>query len=363
MTALELIRTLHEKKRPAPNWTDTDGVYGDYKNYPAIEFYCKCPKCGQVHGDYKNMREAHGKRLCDQCNVEAINKAKKLVKEVDAPKNRGKPFKGLSRVFNEADTRLPAPGEAAPDDFDAREYLLATPHYGGWLDATIKDLSEQTKIDLRLKEDQRSGFDEEYPDEAISVELEGEIFEYGRHHECEFKVWKSEDEAETEAHHIVVEMLTDEPGNFTQDWLQHFIPMDRLKEYYSESAIDVEWLTSQDFQEQVDYLINHGHFLDEDDFYTPTGKFRKITKRTQALFDAGLEAFQEKQKADFDPIEWLEGIYGKEEARAEAIKAVGLDVEAAAQSAIASDGWDHFMFGYQDGHWDLAGGAVAIRTQ
>lgn len=343
MTALEVIHDLHEKKRPAPNWTDTKGVYADLSAYPDVEYYVKCPKCGQVHGSYKTMREAHGKRLCDLCNVEAINKIKKMVKEVDAPKNRGKPGKGLSKVFNEADETLPEP---PGDDFDPREYLLATPP-GDWIQASLLELGEREDTQFNVAPRSRAFLDD--PDGTVHVDIEGDDG-------TEWALWKTEDEASASIANDVEERLRDEPESFNQDWLQNFVNMDRLKDYLSEEARNIEWLTDQNEQEQVDYLIKQG-FLNEEDFYNDFNEFMS----NEDLLDAGREAYREKKVADFDPMEWFRDVYG-DEAMKYAVEAVGIDYVAAAADAIATDGWIHFANSYDGNYTELRTGAVAYRT-
>ena len=344
MTALEVIHSLQEKKRPAPNWTDTQGVYADYSSYPNLEFYAKCPKCGLVHGSYKNMREAHGKRLCDHCNVEAINKTKKMVKEVDAPKNQGKPGKGLSKVFNEADETLPEP----PDDaFDAREYLLTTPSHANWIQAALTDLAEFADTQMSIAPRSRAFLDaDKSPDK---VELEGDDG-------TEWTIWKTEDVARAETLEHVRNMLETEPELFAQDWLQQFIDQDRLRHHLHDEARDIEWLLDRSEQEQVDFLIKE-NVLNKEDFYNEEDDFVD----NEDLREAGLEAYREQKAAEFDPMEWFREIYGAEAAKY-AIEAVGIDIEAAAQSAIDEDGWVHFASSYDGNSIDLQSGAVAIRS-
>ena len=335
---------LQEKKRPAPNWTNTKGIYADLSAYPDVEYYVKCPKCGQVHGSYKTMREAHGKRLCGVCDVEAINKIKKMVKEVDAPKNRGKPGKGLSRITNEADEMLPEP---PGDDFDPREYLLATPP-GDWIQAAIMDLTEHAGTQLSVAPRSRAFLDD--PDSISKIELEGDDG-------TEWTVWKSEDDARAETLNSVRDRLETEPESFTQDWLQNFVNQDRLKDYLSEEARDIEWLTDMNEQEQVDYLIKQG-ILNQEDFYNDFDEFMS----NEDLLEAGREAFREKKAADFDPMEWFRDVYGRDEAMKYAVEAVGIDVNAAAENAIDTDGWVHFANSYDGNSFNLENGAVAIRT-
>lgn len=344
MTALEIIHDLHEKKRPAPNWTNTKGVYADLSGYPDVDYYVKCPKCGNVHGSYKTMREAHGKRLCGVCDLETINKIKKMVKEVDSPKNRGKPGKGLSRITNEADEALPAPPE---DDFDPREYLTTTPH-GDWVQASLLELGDQQGTQFSIAMRSRAFLDS--PDTLTSVELEGDDG-------TEWKLFKSEDEAIRTITNEVERQLQDEPENFNQDWLGRFIDQDRLRNYLREEAENIEWLTEQSEQEQVDYLIKQD-VLNEEDFYNEDGDFVD----NEDLREAGLENYREKKAASFDPMEWFRDVYGRDEAMKYAVEAVGINARAAAEDAVAADGWVRFASSYDGDYTSLKTDAVAYRT-
>jgi len=344
MTALEIIHDLHEKKRPAPNWTNTTGIYADCSKYPDIEFYMKCPKCSHVHGSYKNMREAHRKRLCDRCNVETINKIKKMVKEVDSPKNRGKPGKGLSRITNEADELIPTP---PGEEFDARDYILSTPH-DSWIHAAMAELGDDQDTQFSVAPRSRAFLDD--PDSVIKVELEGDDG-------TEWTLWRSEDAARAETLDVVRDQLQTDPGSFNQDWLLRFINRDALKEHFRDIAGDIEFLTEMDEQEQVDYLIRQG-ILNREDFYDDSDNFVP----NEDLLEAGQEAFREKKIAEFDPMEWLRDVYGEEEALKQAAEAVGININAAADNAIATDGWQHFASYYDGSSTDLRSGAVAVRT-
>ena len=365
MTAREIIHCLHEHK-PAPNWTNTKGVYGDYSRYPDIQFYCKCPKCALVHGSYKNMREAHSKRLCDRCNIEAINKTKKLVKEVDAPKNRGKPGKSLSKVFNEAAV-LPAPGEypvrrwqpvrvteademlppPPGDAFDARDFLLSTP-FGSWISIALYELGNDQGTEFTVSPDFQSIIDE--PDSAAYCNVEG-------NNNTEWTIYKSEDEAREAALERVRQDLRHEPENYFQPWLQNHINLERLKNHLREEAREIEWLLDMEEEEQVAYLIK-AHILSEENFYNEEGDFVP----NEDLLEAGLEIFRNQKEAEFDPLDFLRDIYGKEEYIAKAIEIGGINIDAAAEDAVQIDGWAHFMNTYDGGYTDLTNGAVAFRT-
>jgi len=359
----ELIHSLNEKARPAPNWTNTSGVYGDYSDYPDIKFYTKCPKCGAVHGDYKSLRDAHRKRLCGACDLDAINKMKEMIKNVDAPENRGKPAKGLSKVFNEADEMLPAPPEDEGDEeFDPREYVIGTEHYEGWIEAAVQDLSKQVGQTIRLSDStlEDSGTDLEHPDSIFKIEVVGTGEDYGRDHEFLYTIWRTEDEAITYATNQVEQDIEDSPENFNKDFIKGYINTERLARDLRDQARDIEWLP-EDTRELVDELVRND-CLREEDFYTPTGRFKKITPRLDRMIDQGKEMLADKREAAFDPMEWLEEVYGKEEATKQAIEIAGVDAGAAARACVAADGWDHYVSSYDSSHYDLEGGAVAVRT-
>ena len=468
MKALEIIRGLREEKRPAPNWTNTSGIYQDCSGYPDVEFYARCPKCGLVHGSYKTMREAHAYRLCNRCQVDNINKLKKQVRELDLPKNRGKPGKSLSRMFNEANRLLPAPllegfawhpelfehrarllqalaaaglvfgqdfssvdllhdefglevcgiafektalfivnrvmpaavpdlsvrfhfirdrrqehgwtavavrddeglgadtlkqkmrsrvpvmamamAEAGlpPEGFDAREYFLSTP--GPWFEVAMRELGNEEHANFHLG---RDNLDAE--EDCDSVNVEGD-------NATEWTIFRDEDKAEAEALRQVTQDLESEPEIFNQNWLEAYINMESLKDTLSEEARNIEWLREEDDERKVRYLIDHGS-LQEEDWYDADGNFVGITPDNEGLVEDALDTFAEEQAKRFDPMEWLRSIYGKEdEVIKEAIRLAGIDVAAAAQDAVNTDGWIHFLNSYSSNYTLLDSGAVAFMT-
>ena len=66
-----------------------------------------------------------------------------------------------------------------------------------------------------------------------------------------------------------------------------------------------------------------------------------------------IETLAEKITEDrlADPIAYLEDIYGRDEAIEQAINIAGIDIDAAAQDAVDTDGWAHFLCRY-DGNYD-----------
>jgi hypothetical protein len=356
------IHSLNEKAKPAPNWSETSGIYANYSEYPDIKFYVKCPKCGEVHGTYKDMRDAHSKRLCSHCDVEAINKAKKMIHDVDSPKSKGKPAKSfaLSRVFNE---RLPARANKAvgtlledDPDFDADEYMSSKSEPAGsdWINVALANLADETYHQFQI-DDPRNPFDLDDPAEVAVTPKVQVVSDEGE----EYTLYRTEEHAEREAIAQNVEDITGNDCQFSPDFLVNYVNMDRLKRDLSDSARDVEWL-DRDPKRRIDYLIKEG-LLEEDDFYTPTGRFRKVTPRTDRLVDNAVEALADKREAEFDPMEFLREIYGEDYMK-EAIRIGGINAQEAAEAAVRADGWAHFLSHYDGSYLDLRGGAVAVRT-
>jgi hypothetical protein len=61
-----------------------------------------------------------------------------------------------------------------------------------------------------------------------------------------------------------------------------------------------------------------------------------------------------------DPIAYLEDIYG-DEAAAKAIEIAGIDIDAAAEEAVDTDGWQHFLSRYDGNSYETKSGFVYWR--
>ena len=60
-------------------------------------------------------------------------------------------------------------------------------------------------------------------------------------------------------------------------------------------------------------------------------------------------------------MQFLEEIYG-DEAAAKAIEIAGIDVDAAADDAVDTDGWEHFLARYDGKSHETASGLVYWRV-
>ena len=61
-------------------------------------------------------------------------------------------------------------------------------------------------------------------------------------------------------------------------------------------------------------------------------------------------------------MDYLEDIYGKGDAVKQAIEIAGIDIDAAAEDAVDTDGAAHFLSSYDGNSYTTKGGLVYWRT-
>jgi hypothetical protein len=180
--------------------------------------------------------------------------------------------------------------------------------------------------------------------------------------QMEWNIYENEDGAETAAIRQVEDDLRDSPENFNQDWLQGHIDTDKLdnylwsdyREHYLEQSYDSE-------DEWAEFLVDKG-YLDEDDLHTEDEDGDQVqVDNFSELVDAAKDSWIDAQEKDFDGMAYLEDIYGAEDAAKQAIEMVGIDINAAAKEAVATDGFAHFLSHYDSNYDTLHSGAVIMR--
>lgn len=357
------INIIQERGRPAPNWAEVSGIYADLSGWPrrGAQFYVKCPKCGQVHGSYKSLRDAHAKRLCQGCDIKVIHDIKDLVAHVDDP---GQKPKSIAKILGEADKSIPD-----EPSFNTRDELLSLG--GSWLINAKLELEETEGVSLDFRDPDEDLHSDPEKVDKFTLEGAGNL---------EYTVYKSEEVAEQAALYQVKSDLEDSPENFRASWLQSYINEDDLRRAIGNPYDDWEGdLEGKNVPETIEFLVGEGK-LDEETFYTKTGKLRKITRSTQAILDAAVDTYKEESKPEFDPWEWLEEMHGGEgmeniygltpEQKSEmrlsntvkaALDLVSIDIDQAARDAMRTDGWPHFMSPYDGRSIPLENDAVAVR--
>lgn len=182
-----------------------------------------------------------------------------------------------------------------------------------------------------------------------------------------FQVFENDDAARAEAVSDVVCKLENEPGLFTQDWLESFINSESLRDsLYS----DVESMMREDLEHRISDAadkrdkLHYDSNLDTSHFYDENDDPLELTPESEAAIDALWEDYVEAEATARlgDPVQYLKDIYGNEDGVKQAINIAGINYADAAESAVQADGWQHFLARYDGNSDDLPSGAVVVRT-
>jgi hypothetical protein len=367
MNAREAIQLVVEDVAPS-GWATARGVYANLSNYPReIQYYVKCPKCGLVHGDFRSMRDAHSKKLCDVCNLDAINRLKDEIQDVihdpeHKPKEMAKLVGEALELFDPFDSPpenkgVPLPPEDEPTEPMDTKSEIERLLLGNWVDVTLRQFADDENYDLTdLEIDDRWG-DYDSTDLESTTQFKIDVGDKG------YVFFKDEDVAKNHALEMVHSDLESEPELFAQDWLRGFVDEEKLRNAIGDPYED--WddeVRSLDYEELLDKMVEEGCVEDDDPVFFKKNGDKRIENRLRVqMLDQHMEIYIEREKPSWEPWAWLEDVYGKEEAQKHAIEMAGIDIDAAAKSAVSTDGWAHFIARY-DGHsYTLENGAVYCR--
>ena len=169
----------------------------------------------------------------------------------------------------------------------------------------------------------------------------------------EYHVAKNHDQAYALAVEVVKQDLEQEPELFNKDFIERHINTDKLREELESDVVDhrIEDLTEMAENEKEDFWEEWkraGLRLPKGE-REPTGA--EIEELAQKQAESQLE----------DPMRYLEDIYG-DEAAAKAIKIAGIDVDAAADDAVDTDGWEHFLARYDGNSHETVSGLIYWRV-
>ena len=229
-----------------------------------------------------------------------------------------------------------------------------------------------------------------------------EITIRGGKHGKEWCVVENENQERELALAIVKQDLDESPENFTQGWLEGHINMDRLRrdlesdvqnnneerlreerpeDFWKEASragLDEKWVVTWDNPDGNGTLP--GTFASEDDAIDAGEDWKTKSVEGMAKDDDEDDFSYEVEVAEpndsdieqlatgmteselKDPMSYLEDIYGREDAVKEAIKIAGIDIDAAAEDAVDTDGAAHFLSSYDGNSYTTKGGLVYWRT-
>lgn len=173
----------------------------------------------------------------------------------------------------------------------------------------------------------------------------------------EYVVVEDDDEAESLALAVVRQDLDDEPEIFSQSFLEGQIDTDKLRR---ELRYDVDDQT----QEEAEELSR-----DADDFWRTAEGFGMSAPDADEdgdmpdPTDSEIGDLADKMASDrlSDPMQYLEDIYGKADAVAKALEITGFNVDDAAEEAVSTDGWQHFLARYDGNSHETKSGFVYWR--
>jgi hypothetical protein len=173
----------------------------------------------------------------------------------------------------------------------------------------------------------------------------------------EYRVVANDDVAEAIALAAVTEDLENEPEIFTPSFIESHIDMKALKSWVYDAQMEDDYaydIAQEDSERFWEEAKRWGIDVpDEDD----------DGEMPDDVDDEYPEALQQAMAADRaeDPMGFFEDIYGKGEATKYAIEAVGIDIEAAAEDAVGTDGWQHFLARYDGNSQETSSGFVYWR--
>jgi hypothetical protein len=354
VNAKDIVILVCEKKAPAPHWTHTRGIYADLSEWPrTIDYYVKCPECGNVHGFYKSMADARSKRLCPTCDYDHTEKLKKEVAKV----NEALPPESF-------DPDVPVDAKSELNRYVAGDWVALAK----W--ELERELGEELVFDPDYYANRELNYDEPETFTALTFSVPGTDLHY--------TVWKTEDDAIADATRDLQNSFEDETDIYI-DWLKNYVDMNKVKEALKP---DEENMTRERFEEdnpgyeeQVKAMVDAGK-LDEEMFYKLNGDIKKETPARQKLLAQAVDEWVEQTVDDRleDPEEYLKEMGyddtgGKNPYTGEKIETLsgmlqrlgGLDYERAAKDAISADGWQQSRSRYDGRSINLPSGSVAVR--
>lgn len=216
-------------------------------------------------------------------------------------------------------------------------------------DAVAAEMARELDIDpdeLRIKESYLGDFGA------------GTVYEItirGSKNGKEWFVVSGDDQERELALAMVKQDLEESPENFNQDFIESHIDTDRLKrdlesDLQNSNEETLRDMRDSDFWREWEQEGFDAPEEDEDgDVPSPTDD--QIAELAERQTEEQLK----------DPMSYLEDIYGREDAVKQAIQIAGIDIDAAAEEAVDTDGAAHFLSSYDGNSYTTKGGLVYWR--
>lgn len=184
----------------------------------------------------------------------------------------------------------------------------------------------------------------------------GTVYEIKGHSRKEWNVVENDDQERELALEIVKQDLEQEPEIFEKNFIESHIDTERLRRDLHSDVYNMNYETLRDRSDDEFWdEYERGGFEapeEDEDGERPDPENTQIEELAEKQTDEQLE----------DPMQYLEDIYGKEDAVKQAIKIAGIDIEAAAEEAVDTDGTGHFLSGYDGETHETKSGLVYWRA-
>lgn len=212
------------------------------------------------------------------------------------------------------------------------------------------------------------------PDDLEISESTLSTFRKGTFYEIEagrqsWTVARNEDEARDVALATVLQDLESEPENFSADFIQSHINIDRLRNdlysdvqnsFYDDLTEEAErnplsFAREHDLEDEIkppaekdirDYVDDDAEEFERIRALEPIEQWEEIGEEPE-IPEKNIQTISEEMADSTlkDPMSYLQDIYGSDHVK-RAIEIAGIDEEKAAEEAIDTDGWQHFLCRY-----------------
>jgi len=171
-----------------------------------------------------------------------------------------------------------------------------------------------------------------------------------------YRIFEDDNKAEAVVLAQVTGDLETQPEMFNQDWLQSHMTI---------TDTDRGVLANEEADSQVDNMDDDDIIekADKEDEYEAADDSAKEGILEDAKEEVRSQLSDEIEEALKDPIQYFvndHGIYSLEDLMKASF--ISIDVKEAAEEAVSTDGWQHFIATYDGNSEELPSGAVYVRT-
>jgi hypothetical protein len=217
-------------------------------------------------------------------------------------------------------------------------------------EAVLEDVAKALETDIEeLSIEEASGLSG-FGEGTIYLVSEGRI---------EYNIAENHDQAYALAVAVVKQDLEQEPEIFNKEFIESHINTDKLRDELRHDVLDfrIEDLTDDAERDPERFWKDY----EREGFEAPEEnedgeRHEPTSSQIEELAEKHADSLLE------DPMEYLEDSVGKDEAVKEAIRIAGIDINAAADDAVDTDGWEHFLARYDGNAHETGSGLVYWRV-